>query len=48
MTTYLPQNIKEFASWTRQRYPFPRRGFRPAAYVVLTRDSDVTLEVSND
>lgn len=47
MTDYLTKNIKEFDFWCRQRYPFSRSDFHPAAYVVLTRESGVTLEMSN-
>ncbi|WCM27336.1 hypothetical protein NDN01_25705 [Sphingomonas sp. QA11] len=48
MTTYLPINTEQFDFIARQRYPFSRSDFRPAAYVVLTRESGVTLEMSND
>ncbi len=48
MTVYLSQIIIEFDFRCRQRYPFPRSDFRPAAYVVLTRESGLTLEGCND
>jgi len=47
MSAYLPVNIKEFDFQSRQRYPFSRSDFRPAAYVVLTRVSGLLLEGTN-
>lgn len=47
MTAYLPINVEQFDFRCRQRYPFSRSDFRPAAYVMLTRESCVALEVSN-
>ncbi|MDB2694619.1 hypothetical protein ACFOMH_17775 [Paracoccus mangrovi] len=37
MLRYLTVNKKEFDFLRRQAYPSVRHGFRPAAYVVLTR-----------
>ncbi len=48
MTAYATINTEQFDFKSRQRYPFSRSDFRPAAYVVLTRESGVTLEMSND
>jgi hypothetical protein len=48
MPAYHTVNAKEFASERRRRYPFSRSDFRPAAYVVLTQKSGVTLEGCHD
>ena len=37
-------NKKEFDFLRRQAYPSVRHGFRPAAYVVLTREETVGSE----
>lgn len=37
MMRYVTVNKKEFDFLRRQAYPSVRHGFRPAAYVVLTR-----------
>ena len=44
MTAYLTVNTNKFDFEARLGYPFARSDFRPAAYVVLTRVSGVTLE----
>jgi hypothetical protein len=47
MTAYLPINTEQFDFRSRRRYPLSRSDFRPAAYVVLTRESGVTPEGCN-
>ncbi|MDO5621143.1 MAG: hypothetical protein Q4G24_06710 [Paracoccus sp. (in: a-proteobacteria)] len=44
MLRYLTVNKKEFDLLRRQAYPSVRHGFRPAAYVVLTREVGHVME----
>jgi hypothetical protein len=44
MTAYPAVIANKFDFEVRQRYPYSRSDFRPAAYVVLTRVSGVALE----
>ena len=44
MMRYVTVNKKEFDFLRRQAYPSVRHGFRPAAYVVLTREETVGSE----
>ena len=44
MMRYVTVNKKEFDFLRRQAYPSVRHGFRPAAYVVLTREIASVME----
>ena len=44
MTAYHTVNTREFAFFLRRTYSSVRHGFRPSAYVVLTREEAVGSE----